>query len=41
LIPILKAEGNLSEKRILGFFKHFGIEVSPTYILHAVKFSVF
>ncbi|MDD5323250.1 MAG: transposase [Methylococcales bacterium] len=32
LIPILKAEGNLSEKRILGFFQNFGIEVSPTYI---------
>ena len=28
LIPILKAEGNLSEKRILGFFQNFGIEIS-------------
>jgi Transposase IS66 family len=32
LIPILKAEGNLSEKRILGFFQNFGIEVSAAYI---------
>ena len=32
LIPILKAEGNLSEKRILGFFQNFGIEISATYI---------
>jgi len=32
LIPILKAEGKLSEKRILGFFQNFGIEVSPAYI---------
>jgi chorismate mutase len=32
LIPILKAEGNMSEKRILGFFQNFGIEVSATYI---------
>ena len=32
LIPILKTEGNMSEKRILGFFRNFGIEVSPTYI---------
>jgi hypothetical protein len=32
LIPILKSEGNMSEKRILGFFQNFGIEVSPTYI---------
>ena len=32
LIPILKAEGNLSEKRILGFFHNFGIEVSAAYI---------
>jgi len=32
LIPILKSEGNLSEKRILGFFQNFGIEVSPAYI---------
>ena len=32
LIPILKAEGNLSEKRILGFFQNFGINLSATYI---------
>ncbi len=32
LIPILKSEGNMSEKRILGFFQNFGIVVSPTYI---------
>jgi hypothetical protein len=32
LIPVLKSEGNLSEKRILGFFQNFGIEVSSTYI---------
>lgn len=32
LIPILKSEGNMSEKRILGFFKNVGIEVSATYI---------
>ena len=32
LIPILKAEGNLSEKRILGFFQNFGIEISAAYI---------
>ena len=32
LIPILKSEGNLSEKRILGFFQNFGIDVSSTYI---------
>ena len=32
LIPILKSEGNLSEKRILGFFQNFGMEVSATYI---------
>ncbi len=32
LIPILKSEGNMSEKRILGFFQNFGIEVSSTYI---------
>lgn len=32
LIPILKSEGNLSEKRILGFFRNFGIEISPAYI---------
>jgi hypothetical protein len=32
LIPILKSEGNMSEQRILGFFRNFGIEVSPSYI---------
>ena len=32
LIPILKSEGNLSEKRILGFFQNFGIEISAAYI---------
>ena len=32
LIPILKSEGNMSEKRIFGFFRNFGIEVSATYI---------
>ena len=32
LIPILKSEGNMSEKRILGFFRNFGIEISATYI---------
>ena len=32
LIPILKSEGNMSEKRILGFFQNFGVVVSPTYI---------
>jgi len=32
LIPVLKAEGNMSEKRVLGFFRNFGIEVSATYI---------
>jgi hypothetical protein len=32
LIPVLKTEGNLSEKRILGFFRNFGIEVSAAYI---------
>jgi hypothetical protein len=32
LIPILKSEGNLSEKRILGFFQNFGIKISATYI---------
>jgi hypothetical protein len=32
LIPILKAEGNMSEKRILGFFQNFGIQVSAAYI---------
>jgi len=32
LIPILKSEGNLSEKRLLGFFQNFGIEISAGYI---------
>mgnify|MGYP003573561540 FL=1 len=32
LIPILKSEGNMSEKRVLGFFQNFGINVSATYI---------
>jgi hypothetical protein len=32
LIPILKSEGNLSEKRILGFFQNFGIQISAGYI---------
>jgi cell division protein FtsB len=32
LIPILKAECLMSEKRILGFFQNFGIEVSTAYI---------
>lgn len=32
LIPILKTEGNMSEKRILGFFRNFGIEISAAYI---------
>jgi hypothetical protein len=32
LIPVLKAECNMSEKRILGFFCNFGISVSATYI---------
>ncbi|MDD5269538.1 MAG: hypothetical protein PHO08_20930 [Methylococcales bacterium] len=32
LIPILKAEGTMSEKRILGFFQNVGIEVLATYI---------
>jgi hypothetical protein len=32
LIPILKAEGNMSEKKILGFFQNFGVEISPAYI---------
>jgi hypothetical protein len=32
LIPILKSEANMSEKRILGFFENFGIVISPTYI---------
>jgi regulator of replication initiation timing len=32
LIPVLKAECNMSEKRILGFFCNFGILVSATYL---------
>jgi hypothetical protein len=32
LIPMLKTEGNLSEKRMLGLFRNFGIEVSAAYI---------
>jgi hypothetical protein len=32
LIPILKTECNMSEKRILGFFHNFEIVVSATYI---------
>ena len=32
LIPILKTEGNMSEKNILGFFQNFGVEISPAYI---------
>ena len=32
LIPVLKAECNRSEKRILGFFCNFGIPVSATYL---------
>jgi hypothetical protein len=32
LIPMLKTEGNLSEKRMLGFFRNFGIEVSAAYL---------
>ena len=32
LIPILKSEANMSEKRILSFFKNIGIEISATYI---------
>jgi hypothetical protein len=32
LIPILKTECNMSEKRILGFFQNVGIEVSATYL---------
>jgi hypothetical protein len=32
LIPILKTEGGMSEKRILGFFQNFGIEISAAYI---------
>jgi hypothetical protein len=32
LIPVLKAECNMSEKRILGFFCNFGIQVSATYL---------
>jgi len=29
LIPILKAEGNMSEKRILGFFKTLALRFQP------------
>lgn len=32
LIPILKTEGQMSEKRILGFFHNFGIVMSATYL---------
>ena len=32
LIPVLKAECNISEKRILGFFCNFGIQASATYL---------
>jgi hypothetical protein len=32
LIPVLKAECNMSEKRILGFFCNFGIHISATYL---------
>lgn len=32
LIPILKSDANMSEKRILRFFENFGIVVSATYI---------
>jgi len=32
LIPILKTEGGMSEKRILGFFQNFGVEISAAYI---------
>jgi len=32
LIPILKIECTMSEKRILGFFQNFGIEVSAAYL---------
>lgn len=32
LIPILKTEGGLSEKRLLGFFQNFGIVISPAYL---------
>ena len=32
LIPILKTEGGMSEKRLLGFFQNFDIEISPAYI---------
>jgi hypothetical protein len=32
LIPILKTEGNMSEKRILGFLRNFGLVVSATYL---------
>lgn len=32
LIPILKTEGGLSEKRLLGFFQNFGLVISPAYL---------
>jgi len=32
LIPVLKTECNMSEKRIVGFFQNVGINVSPTYL---------
>jgi hypothetical protein len=32
LIPVLKTEGNMSEKRILGLFQNFGIKMSAAYI---------
>ena len=32
LIPILKTECNMSEKRILGFFQNFGLQISASYI---------
>jgi hypothetical protein len=32
LIPILKTEGNMSEKRILGLFQNFDIKISAAYL---------
>ena len=32
LIPFFKTEGGMSEKRILGFFQNFGVEISAAYI---------
>jgi hypothetical protein len=32
LIPILKTECNMTEKRVLGFFTNFGIKMSAAYI---------